>query len=323
MDVDLLAPQPADTQPVMVTAVADDEMASGVAEGIAAVMTGTSPLSDLLSNSAPIAEWMSISEHVVDADRGVIVRVSRATDAASDEPLPCLYAIHGGGYILGNRLMEDPMMARLCPDLGIVGVSVEYRLAPDTSYPGPLEDCYDGLAWTIAHADELGIDPNNIGIYGGSAGGGLAAALALLVRDRDEFKIRFQTLMFPMIDDRQITPSSKLDGLAVWSREGNEAGWRAYLGDLYGAESLPIYAAAARARDLSGLPPAYVAVGGIDGFRDEDIDYAMRLYQAGVPTELHVYPGGPHGFGLAPDAEISKQSSRDVTDWVRRQFATD
>jgi len=323
MDIDLLAPASADEKPVLVTRVTDDEMAPGVLEPLRAALGQGGPgssLSDLIS-AIPTADGMDIVEHVVDADRGLIVRISRAADRAHETPLPCLYAIHGGGYIMGNRLMEDPLMARLCPDLGIVGVSVEYRLAPGTSYPGPLEDCYDGLAWIVAHADELGVDADRIGIYGGSAGGGLAAALALLIRDRNEFKIQFQTLMYPMIDDRQITPSSQLDGLAVWPREGNEQGWRAYLGDLYGAERLPIYAAAARAKDLSGLPPAFVAVGGLDGFRDENIDYAMRLYQAGVATELHVYPGGPHGYGIAADAPISRQGSRDVADWLRRQFA--
>ncbi|HEX7095319.1 MAG TPA: alpha/beta hydrolase fold domain-containing protein, partial [Acidimicrobiales bacterium] len=122
------------------------------------------------------------------------------------------------------------------------------------------------------------------------------------------------------IDDRQITPSSRLDGLPVWSRESNEFGWRSYLGDLYGTDDVPAYAAPARATDLSGLPPAFVSVGTVDGFRDEDIEYAMRLNQAGVPTELHVYPGAPHGYQIAPTAAVSRQSARDIEEWLSRQI---
>lgn len=262
---------------------------------------------------------VEVVDHVVDEGRGLIVRVHRPVGV--EGPLPCVYSIHGGGYVLGSRHMDDLKFQRWCPALGCIGASVEYRLAPETAYPGPLDDCYDGLAWLFEHAEELGIDPAQIGIAGISAGGGLAAGLALLIRDRSEFTVTFQLLDCPMIDDRQQTPSSRLDGLSVWSRDSNEFGWRAYLGDLYGTDDIPIYAAAARATDLSGLPPAYISVGTIDGFRDEDIDYAMRLNQAGVPTELHVYPGAPHGYHAFVDTSIAKRSGRDVTDWVARQLA--
>ena len=170
-------------------------------------------------------------------------------------------------------------------------MSVDYRLAPETPYPGPLEDCYRGLVWTYEHADELGIDPERIGIMGVSAGGGLAAALALLARDRGEVPVAFQLLDSPMLDDRQRTPSSRQDGLAVWSRGSNTFGWKSYLGDLYGRDDVPATAAPARATDLSGLPPAFVSVGAVDGFRDEDIDYALRLNQAGVPDGAARVPG--------------------------------
>jgi acetyl esterase/lipase len=215
--------------------------------------------------------------------------------------------------------MDDQLFDRWCPPLGIVGVSVEYRLAPEHPYPAPLDDCYAALAWTFEHADELGIDRERIGIGGISAGGGLAAALALLARDRGELSPSFQLLDCPMIDDRQSTSSMQLDGLYVWSRESNEFGWRSYLGDLYGSPDLPPYAAAARATDLTGLPPAFVSVGAIDGFRDEDIDYATRLNQAGVPCELHVYPGLPHGYGLVPEAAMVRRARQDVDDWLGRQ----
>lgn len=307
--------------PVHVTSVSAIDMEPDLVEGIAAA---TAAIDDepgsLRLTGAPPAEWMTSVDHVIDAARGVIVRVHRVTDAPTDRTRPCLFSIHGGGYVFGDRSMDDALHARLCRELDLVGVAVEYRLAPDCPYPGPLQDCLDALEWVIEHADEFGIDRDRIGIYGASAGGGLAAALALAWRDARAHPILFQALMAPMIDDRRITPSSRLDGLAVWPREANEAGWRAYLGERFGADELPTYAAAARAQNLAGLPPTYVAVGALDGFRDEDIDYATRLAQAGVATELHVYPGGPHGYGLVPSADVSRRSSRDLTDWLRRQF---
>ncbi len=257
-------------------------------------------------------------DHVVDATTGVVVRVHRPRGV--DGPLPCLYSIHGGGYVAGTYESDDVKFDRWCQEFGIVGVSVEYRLAPETPYPGPLEDCYAGLAWTFEHADELGIDPRRVGITGVSAGGGLCAALALLVRDRAEHTVQFQLLDCPMIDDRQTTSWSRLDDLLIWSRQANEFGWRSYLGDLYGGSAIPAYAAPARAEDLSGLPEAFVGVGGADGFRDEDIIYAMRLYGAGVPTELHVYPGAPHGVALFVGTSIAKRYNGDQRDWLRRQF---
>lgn len=245
--------------------------------------------------STPLGEPVELSDqvertdHVVSSDPLVSVRVHRPVGVTG--ALPCVYSVHGGGYVIGSNSMDDAPFDNWCQRHQIVGVSVEYRLAPETPYPGPLEDCYAGLKWTWDHADELGIHRDRIGIHGVSAGGGLAAGLALLARDRGEVPLQFQLLDCPMIDDRQTTPSSQLDELLIWSRESNTFGWRSYLGDLYGTEDIPPYAAAARATDLSGLPPAYVSVGGADGFRDEDTVYAMRLAGAGVPTELHVYPG--------------------------------
>jgi acetyl esterase/lipase len=257
------------------------------------------------------------TDHVVPGEPPIPLRVHRSSAATGGGP--CLVNMHGGGYIAGTYEMDDALFDRWCPALGIVGVSVEYRLAPETPYPGPLEDCYRALVWTFEHAAELEIDPSRIGIRGVSAGGGLAAALALLARDRGDVSVAFQLLDCPMLDDRQLTPSSRQDGLAVWPRESNEFGWRSYLGELYGADDLPYHAAPARAVDLSGLPPAFVSVGTLDGFRDENIDYAMRLNQAGVPTELHVYPGAPHGYQLAGDTAIGRRARRDAEDWLARQ----
>src|SRR5262249_3261224 len=150
---------------------------------------------------------------------------------------------------------------------------------------------------------------------------GLAAALALLARDRGEVPVAFQLLECPMIDDRQITSSSRLDALPIWSREANEFGWRSYLGDLYGADDVPGHAPAARATDLVGLPPALVIVGGADGFRDEDIGYALRLNQSGVPTELHVLPGAPHGVQMFADSVLARRWNQIVTEWLGLQLS--
>ncbi|MET1002888.1 MAG: alpha/beta hydrolase [Acidimicrobiia bacterium] len=264
-----------------------------------------------------LSDAVERTDHVVEADVPVRVHRPKGFEGA----LPCVYSMHGGGYVIGSYAMDDPRFDAWCPKLGFVGVSVEYRLAPETPYPGPLEDCYLGLKWTYENAAELGIDRQRIGIMGVSAGGGLAAALALLARDRGEVPIAFQLLDSPMLDDRQVTPSSRQEALAVWSRGSNTFGWKSYLGDLYGRDDVPATAAPARATDLSGLPPALVTVGAVDGFRDEDIDYALRLNQAGVATELHVYPGACHGFNLmAPDAPVTKQCLRDMEDWLIRRF---
>jgi acetyl esterase/lipase len=232
-----------------------------------------------------------------------------------------VFSIHGGGYVLGSLDMDDARFSRWCLELGCVGVSVEYRLAPETPYPGPLDDCYAALRWTHEHADEIGIDRDRIGIAGVSAGGGLAAALALLARDRGELPIAFQLLECPMLDDRQETHSSRLADLPVWSRESNTFGWRSYLGDLYGRDDVPPYAAAARAEDLGGLPPAMVIVGGADGFRDENILYALRLNQAGVSSELHVLPGAPHGVQMFVECGLARRWSSIVEEWLRLQLS--
>lgn len=271
--------------------------------------------------AVPLSDAVERTDHLVPGEPDVPVRVHRARDAGPEAARPCLYSMHGGGYVIGSYLMDDPTFDRLCPALGIVGVSVEYRLAPETAYPGPLEDCYRGLKWTYDHADELGVDRDVIGIGGISAGGGLAAALALLARDRGEMPVAFQLLDCPMLDDRQVTPSSQQGGLPVWSRESNTFGWKAYLGERHGTDDVPYTAAPARATDadLAGLPPAFVSVGSVDGFLDEDVDYAMRLNRAGVPAELHVYPGACHGYQIAQECEVTRQSRRDVEDWLARQ----
>lgn len=249
---------------------------------------------------------------------GVEVRVHRPVEA--EGPLPAVYSIHGGGYVMGSFAADDTRLDLWARTYGCVGVSVNYRLSPETAYPGPLDDCYSGLAWLFEHHEELGVDPDRIGVAGTSAGAGLAAGLALLARDRGELPLTFQLLDAPMLDDRQQTPSSQRDDLVIFNRESNEFGWRSYLGSRYGSADIPPYAAAARAEDLSGLPPTYICVGDVDGFRDEAIDYALRLGQAGVPTELHVHPGAPHGVKHFADVPVAQRYTRGIHEWIGRQL---
>jgi acetyl esterase/lipase len=251
-------------------------------------------------------------------DPGVRVRVYRPDDQPSK--LPALLWIHGGGYVMGDIEQDDRLMKQLAKRIGCVAASVDYRLAPEHPFPAPVEDCYAALTWLFENAGELGVDQSRIAIGGASGGGGLAAGLALLTRDRGELKIAFQLLIYPMIDDRNVTPASHaITDSRVWNRESNRLGWKAYLGcDGGGAEVSP-YAAASRATDLTNLPPAYIPVGALDLFIDENVEYAQRLIQAGVPTELHVYPGAFHGFDLfAPSAKVSKQFKADRDDALKR-----
>jgi acetyl esterase/lipase len=207
--------------------------------------------------------------------------------------------------------------------VGCAVVSVEWRRPPEHPFPAPMDDCYAGLAWTHRHAAELGVDPARIAIGGASSGGGSAAGLALLARDRGELPVRFQLLIYPMLDDRNVTPASRaLTDPRVWNRASNLIGWRAYLGDAAGTGRVSPYAAPARATDLTGLPPAYLAVGDLDLFIDEDLEYAQRLQQADVPTELHVYPGGIHAFdSYAPASALARRFAGDRDDALRRAFA--
>lgn len=249
-----------------------------------------------------------------DGEPDVPVRVHRVPDAG--EPRPCLLSIHGGGYVIGSHLGEDGRFDRWSPMLRCVGVSVGYRLAPETPYPGPLEDCYAALRWVHENATELGVDRDRIGIVGGSAGGGLAAGLALLARDRGEFRAAFQVLSYPMLDDRQTTVSGRA-GAPLWGPATNQFGWRSYLDGRDGGDDVPGYAVPARADDLAGLPPAFVTVGNLDGLMDEDIDYARRLIAAGVPTDLHVFADGPHAFdSMMADTGIGTRARRVLDDWL-------
>jgi acetyl esterase/lipase len=253
---------------------------------------------------------------------GISLLVCRPADATT--PLATIYHTHGGGMILGDNRIGLPGLLDWAQELQLVVVSVEYRLAPEHPHPAPVEDCYAGLVWTAEHAGELGIDPDRILIAGASAGGGLAAAVVLLARDRGGPALLGQMLLCPMLDDRNDTPSSlQMAGLGVWDHTSNDTGWTALLGDERGGPDVSPYAAPARATDLSGLPPAFIDVGSAETFRDEDVAYASRLWQAGGEAELHVWPGGFHGFdGLVPQAVLSQDAKAARMRWLRRLLGT-
>jgi acetyl esterase/lipase len=239
----------------------------------------------------------------------VPVRIYRCQRRAPTA-VPGVVWMHGGGYVLGSYDMDAPVLDPLVKKTGCLAVSVEYRLAPEIPYPGPVEDCFAALRFLSENAEELGVDRSRLAVGGISGGGGLAAAVALLARDRG-IPLIHQHLIYPMLDDTQTTTSSQWDLLAIWSRQMNAFAWQCYLGDLYGKSDVPPYAAPSRAAKFSGLAPAYIHVGALDGFLHEDIEYAGRLLAAGVPTELHVFPAAPHGFDLvAPQASISKSAIR-------------
>ncbi|MBI1252662.1 MAG: alpha/beta hydrolase fold domain-containing protein [Alphaproteobacteria bacterium] len=267
-----------------------------------------------LRPDVPLPPDVSVERQAIPGPAGAPdVPVMIVRPKAAGAARPAILHIHGGGYVLGEADASTPGNALYAQNLGAVVVSVDYRLAPETPFPGPVEDCYAALKWLHDHANDLGVDPARIAVSGESAGGGLAAATCLLARDRKEVPVRFQHLIFPMIDDRTATtiePAAHL-GEFVWNRAANRFGWRALLGHEPARDGVSPYAAPARAQDLSGLPPTFLITGALDLFLDEDMDYARRLIAAGVPTEAHVYPGAPHAFMLIPQARVSQAFARD------------
>ena len=263
---------------------------------------------------APPAGEVTTQAHLAPGQKGAPdVPVSTFRPSASKKALPCIFHIHGGGYVMGASAAYATRHMAMCVELDCVIVAVDYRLAPETGAPGPLEDSYAALGWLSQEADRLGVDRSRIGVMGESAGGGLAAALALLARDRGDHRLAFQHLVYPMLDDRTcVEPEPHpLTGEFVWTAADNHFGWSAYLGHEPGGADVSPYAVPGRAASLEGLPPAFVSTGALDLFLEEDVRYAMRLTRSGVPTELHVYPGGFHGFDFHPTAAISAAARRD------------
>jgi triacylglycerol lipase len=252
------------------------------------------------------------------------VRVLIYTPPGQASARPAYLHVHGGGYVLGSPEINDAANRDTAREQGCVVVSVDYRLAPETRFPGALEDCYAALTWLASNAGELGVDRNRIAIGGESAGGGHAAALALLARDRGEVPIRLQVLDAPMLDDRTgaSTEPHAFCGEFVWTAELNRFGWQALLGCEPASPDVQANAAPARAADLAGLPPTLITVGSLDLFLEEDLEYARRLARAGVPVELHIIPGGFHGFARAGLAAPQVQAlRRHQGEALKRAFA--
>ena len=235
-------------------------------------------------------------------------------------PRPCILHLHGGGFVFGAAAADGRQHRAIAHDLSCCIVSVDYRLAPETPFPGAIEDAYAALAWIVANAEALAVDPARIGVMGESAGGGLAAALALLARDRGQFALAFQHLIYPMLDDRTGREGAPhpFAGDFVWTAHNNRFGWSALLGDQAAGEAVSPYAAPARALDLSRLPATYLSTAALDLLAEENLDYARRLMRAGAPVELQVYPGAFHAFDYDPRAAVSARARRDSRAALRR-----
>ncbi|WP_245556507.1 alpha/beta hydrolase [Deinococcus aquatilis] len=233
--------------------------------------------------------------------------------------------IHGGGFVTGSAGAYHRQCAQFANELGLLGVNVEYRLAPGTPFPGPLEDCYAALRWMKAQAASLGIDPGRIAIAGDSAGAGLAASLAQLARDRGDVQPAFQLLLYSMLDDRTALNTGHAGrGEFVWTSAPNVLGWTAYLGSPLKLESAPLYSAAARLENLAGLAPAWIGVGTLDLFYAENREYAHRLTKAGVPCEFYEVKGGYHASELfAPAASVSRDFLARSMEALRRGLHLD
>jgi acetyl esterase len=260
---------------------------------------------------------VEVTERTVEGPPGAPdVRVVMFSARGHDEPCAGVLYLHGGGFMVGAPETEWGVAVAAAVAVSGIVVSVDYRLAPENPYPAAVEDSYAALTWMALHAEDLAIDSERIAVAGSSAGGTLAAALTLMARDRSGPQIAYQHLVIPAFDDRLETPSMRIfTDTPMWSRGLSEISWRQYLGD---RNDVPAYAAPARATDFHGLPSAYIAVSEFDPLRDEGIDYARSLLNAGVSVELHVFPGTFHGSTVVVDAAISKRQIEEAAVVLRR-----
>lgn len=313
---------PFDPELAAVLAAVGDLMPSTLTADMIPMLRQASPVSlpvdEMLADAGVVRRDVTIAGY-----EGAEISVSVLARAGKTGTGPGVFHTHGGGMVMGDRFVGLGQFLPWIVELDATVVTVEYRLAPEFPDPYPVEDCYAALVWTAEHAQELGIDPARFIIAGASAGGGLAAGVALLARDRSGPELAGQVLIYPMLDDRDATVSTtQIDGVGVWDRGSNITGWTALLGDRVGGDDVSIYAAPARATDLTGLPPAFIDCGSAEVFRDEDVAYATSLWQAGVQAELHVWPGGFHGFDmLAPHAELARAMTAARNAWVARLLA--
>lgn len=314
-----VARPPFDPELEAVLAVLADQMPSSITVEMIPAMRQGLPIA--VSVDELLAEaGVERIDHTVPGYRGDSIEVTVLRRIGRTGVGPGIYHTHGGGMIVGDRFVGLGQILPWIVQHDAVAVTVEYRLAPEFPDPYPVEDCYAGLVWVAEHADELGIDPAHLIIAGASAGGGLAAGTALLARDRQGPALAGQVLIYPMLDDRDATVSTaQIDGIGVWDRTSNLTGWTALLGERRGTDDVSIYAAPARATDLSGLPPAFIDCGSAEVFRDEDVAYATALWHAGVQAELHVWPGGFHGFDMmAPHTALAQAMTAARDAWVAR-----
>ncbi len=266
------------------------------------------PLTSLLFKMLPMPAGIRVKNTFIERADQTQIRIRIYQPQALSSKAPALLWMHGGGYVIGAPEQDDTYVAPFVQEMGMLVVSVDYRLAPDHPFPAPLEDCYTALRWLAAQAGALGIDPGRIAIGGDSAGAGLAAALAQLAHDRGEIRPAFQLLIYPMLDDRTAARAEfDPEAYFVWNNVSNRFGWEAYLSQPCGAETVPAGSVPARRADLAGLPPAWIGVGTLDLFYDESVAYARRLQEAGIPCELVTVPGAFHGFDLlAPKVQVVK-----------------
>ncbi|KAF4468059.1 triacylglycerol lipase [Fusarium albosuccineum] len=267
---------------------------------------------------AMFASWpdsADVSRRVfhIESDDGHQIPVHAFTKTnASSKPGPAMLHYHAGGLTVGSAVLFTKSLGRIVNETSIPIYSVDYRLAPEHTGTTPVEDCYAALVWLSQNAEEHGVDPARIAVFGESAGGGMAAGVALMARDRNlQPPIAKQILFYPMIDDSNLTPNETIEPLAFWKTHDNVVGWTALLGDKAGDPNADVspYAAPARAKNLTGVPPAYIDVGSLDIFRDESIAFATKLLADGVSTELHVYPGIPHAFEpIAPNIAVVRKA---------------
>ncbi|MGV9800906.1 alpha/beta hydrolase [Mycobacterium sp. NPDC003449] len=257
------------------------------------------------------------TDHTIEAGDGALLTASWYRPEQYERPGPAVLYLHGGGMIVDLLAAYDSIVRGYVAASNVPMLVVDYRVAPEYPHPTPVEDCFSAFTWLALHAAEFGVDPGRIAVMGDSAGGGLAAGVALLARDRGGPTPAQQILIYPMLDDRTTIADPQLPPTSlIWNYDDNITGWTALLGDSAGGEAVSPYAAPARAGDLSGLAPGYIEVGELDIFRDENIGYARRLAEAGVPTEFHLHPGCPHGFDFfAFNADVSRRA---MADRVRR-----
>ncbi|MDG2004551.1 MAG: alpha/beta hydrolase [Novosphingobium sp.] len=270
----------------------------------------TNPLMAAMAEAVPHNPAITRTSHSVTSHDGAEIALHWFAKTGSSPGSAVLY-VHGGGMICGSVDLYVPIIEDYVATSGVPMLAVSYRLAPEFPHPTPVEDAFAGLKYLFDHAGDLGVDPARIAVLGDSAGGGVAAGVALLARDRG-LALKRQMLVYPMLDDRNIIPDPELEPFAGWTYDNNFTGWSALLGDALGSDDVPEAAAPARAKDLTGIAPAYVECGELDIFRDEDIEYARRIAAAGSSIELHIHPGAPHGFErLGAGSDVANRAMAD------------